>query len=111
MSGQALEAPADGDFELVRFGVGTAVLPGQREVLRRLPHAGQGHGGSCDPQAKVLTINDDQAINARVDVGCHELAHALVRLDRRDEDPSLGYAEEELVAESVAHLAVKLGCR
>ncbi len=67
----------------------------------------KGHGGSCDPQAKILTINDDQAINARVDVGCHELAHALVRLDRRDEDPSLGYAEEELVAESVAHLAVK----
>ena len=67
----------------------------------------KGHGGSCDPQAKVLTINDDQAINARVDVGCHELAHVLVRVDRRDDDPSLGYAEEELVAESVAHLAVK----
>ena len=66
----------------------------------------KGHGGSCDPDAKVLTINDDQAVNARVDVACHELAHALVRLDRRDEDPSLGYAEEELVAESVAHLAV-----
>ena len=32
----------------------------------------------------------------------HELAHALVRLDRSAEDPSLGYAEEELVVESVA---------
>jgi hypothetical protein len=66
----------------------------------------KGHGGSCDPQAKVLTVNDDQAVNARVDVICHELGHALVRLERRDEDPSLGYAEEELVAESVAHLAL-----
>jgi hypothetical protein len=45
-------------------------------------------------------------VNARVDVICHELGHALVRLDRRDEDPPLGYAEEDLVAESVAHLAL-----
>jgi hypothetical protein len=66
----------------------------------------EGHGGSCDPNAKVLTINSDQAVNAQVDVGCHELAHALVRHDRQDDDPKLGYAEEELVAESVAHLAV-----
>jgi len=66
----------------------------------------KGHGGSCDPQAKVLTINDDQATNARVGVLAHELAHALVRVDRRDEDPSLDYAAEELVAESVAHLAL-----
>jgi hypothetical protein len=65
-----------------------------------------GHGGSCDPVAKVLTINNDQAVNAQVDVACHELAHALVRHDRQDDDPQLGYAEEELVAESVAHLAV-----
>lgn len=65
-----------------------------------------GHGGSCNPKGKVLTINDAQAINAQVDVACHELAHALVRHDRRDDDPQLGYAEEELVAESVAHLAV-----
>ena len=66
----------------------------------------KGHGGSCDPAAKVLTINDDQATNARVGVLAHELAHALVRVDRRDDDPSLDYAAEELVAESVAHLAV-----
>lgn len=66
----------------------------------------EGHGGSCDPTTKVLTINSDQAVNAQVDVACHELAHALVRHDRQDDDPKLGYAEEELVAESVAHLAV-----
>jgi antirestriction protein ArdC len=66
----------------------------------------QGHGGSCDPGAKVLTINSEQAVNAQVDVACHELAHALVRHDRHEDDPQLDYAEEELVAESVAHLAV-----
>jgi hypothetical protein len=66
----------------------------------------RGHGGSCDPRAKVLTINSDQALNAQVDVACHELAHALVRHDRQDGDPQLGYAEEELVAESVAHISV-----
>jgi hypothetical protein len=51
--------------------------------------------------AKVLTINDGQTINGQVDVLCHELAHALVRHDRQDDDPELGYAEEELAAESV----------
>ena len=65
-----------------------------------------GHGGSCNPHTKVLTINSDQAVNARVDVECHELAHALVRHDRQDDDPKLDYAQEELVAESVAHIAV-----
>jgi len=66
----------------------------------------KGHGGSCDPTTRVLTVNDDAAINAQVDVACHELAHALVRVDRHDDDPQMGYAEEELVAESVAHIAV-----
>lgn len=33
----------------------------------------------------------------------HELAHALVRVDRDDDDPALDYAEEELVVESVAY--------
>lgn len=44
-------------------------------------------------------LNSD---NARAATIVHELAHALVRLDFRPEDPSLGYAEEELVVESVA---------
>jgi hypothetical protein len=55
---------------------------------------------------KIVTINDDQSVNAQVSVLCHELAHALVRHDHQDDDPQLGYPEEELVAESVAHLAV-----
>jgi antirestriction protein ArdC len=66
----------------------------------------KGHGGSCEPAARRVTINAEQSVNAQVDVLCHELAHVLVRVDRRDDDPELGYPEEELVAESVAHLAV-----
>ena len=76
---------------------------GYRVVHRPLE---RGHGGSCDPASKVLTINDEQSVNAQISVICHELAHALVRHDRHDDDPPLGYPEEELVAESVAHLAV-----
>ena len=49
----------------------------------------------------MITISDAQAVNAQVDATCHELAHALVRQDREEDDPQLGYAEEELVAESV----------
>jgi antirestriction protein ArdC len=40
--------------------------------------------------------------NAQVSTLVHELAHALVRIDRLDGDPKLPYAEEEVVAESVA---------
>ena len=66
----------------------------------------QGHGGSCDYTTRTITVNTDQALNAQVDVACHELAHALTREDHRDEDPELDYAGHELVAESVAKLAV-----
>jgi antirestriction protein ArdC len=41
--------------------------------------------------------------NAQVSVLIHELSHALVRIDRRDEDPKLDYAAEEVVVESVAY--------
>jgi hypothetical protein len=66
----------------------------------------KGHCGSCIPSLKVIEINTEQAVNAQRSVLCHELAHALVRHDRQATDPPLDYAAEELVAESVAHLAV-----
>ena len=65
----------------------------------------KGHGGSCNYKTRVITINDDASINAQVDVGCHEIAHALTRVDRQEDDPELDYAGNELVAESVAHIA------
>jgi antirestriction factor ArdC-like protein len=48
-----------------------------------------GHGGSCIPKLKVIEINDESSVNAQVSVLCHELAHALVRHDRQDDDPVL----------------------
>jgi len=65
----------------------------------------KGHGGSCNYKTRVITINDDASINAQVDVACHEIAHALTRVDRQEDDPELDYAGNELVAESVAHIA------
>jgi antirestriction protein ArdC len=41
--------------------------------------------------------------NAAVATRIHELAHALIDIDRHEQDPSLSYAEEELVAESIAY--------
>jgi antirestriction protein ArdC len=76
---------------------------GYTVVYRSLP---RGHGGSCNYTTRVITINTDQAINAQVDVACHEIAHALTREDHQAEDPDLDYAAAELVAESVAKLAV-----
>ncbi len=46
-------------------------------------------------------------VNQQVSVTLHELAHALVRADRQDDDPKLDYASEELVVESVAFTVVR----
>jgi hypothetical protein len=51
----------------------------------------------------VEDVGPQFSADAQVSVLVHELAHALVRIDRRDEDPKLGYAEEEVVVESVAY--------
>jgi hypothetical protein len=63
----------------------------------------EGLDGFYDPKREAIGISSGLVSdNARAATLVHELAHALVRLDRRPEDPSLGYAEEELVVESVA---------
>ena len=59
--------------------------------------------GYCDRRARQIVIAERLSPNARVATGIHELAHALVDVDRQAEDPKLGYAEEELIAESVAY--------
>jgi antirestriction protein ArdC len=50
----------------------------------------------------VAEIAEDFSANAQVAVEIHELAHALVVCDRREEDPTLSYDEEEVVVECVA---------
>ena len=59
--------------------------------------------GWYDPKAKIICVYTDTTANTQACTAVHEFAHALVRLDRRDEDPILDYASEELVVESVAH--------
>jgi hypothetical protein len=41
----------------------------------------------------------------------HELAHALVRANRQDDDPELDAAAEELVAETTVSCSGSRGCR
>jgi len=60
-------------------------------------------GGYYRPQTKAIVLSAERSINQRVSTLVHELGHALVRLEREEEDPALSYPEEELVVESVAY--------
>jgi antirestriction protein ArdC len=66
-----------------------------------------GAAGYYVPSTKAIVIDCDMPINQRVSVSLHELAHALVRADRQNDDPKLDYASEELVVESVAFTVVR----
>lgn len=56
-----------------------------------------------DRLIRVRPVGTDFSPNRQVAVTVHELAHALLRLERRDDDPDLGYGEEEVVVECVAY--------
>lgn len=70
-------------------------------TVERLPMP-PGVDGSYWPAARRIQVNSTIAVNQQVAAQMHELAHALVRIDHHDQDPTLDYATEELVAESVA---------
>jgi antirestriction protein ArdC len=61
--------------------------------------------GFHEPTSGRIVIDSDSELsgNARVSILIHELSHALVRRDRREGDPKLKYAEEEVVVEAVAY--------
>jgi antirestriction protein ArdC len=59
-------------------------------------------GGSYDTVTRSIAINDTREVNAQVKTLIHELSHALLRAEPDKDDPTLSYAEEELVAESIA---------
>lgn len=62
--------------------------------------------GYHEPAADRVVINvvgERFSPNAQVKTLLHELAHALVRRERREGDPKLPYAEEEVVVECVAY--------
>jgi hypothetical protein len=67
---------------------------------------GRAHG-CYEINTQRITIDAGLSANQKVKTFCHELAHAIVRLDRQPEDPELDYASEELVAESVAFTCVR----
>jgi antirestriction protein ArdC len=97
--------PVNGDglagcFEpLARFGrsLGLTVDIGQ------IPGSALGYHEPATGRVAIERVGDGFSANAQVSVLVHELAHALVRIDHRDDDPKLDYAAEEVVVESVAY--------
>jgi antirestriction protein ArdC len=62
--------------------------------------------GFCNRRTQRIAVDEtagDFSPNAQVAVEIHELAHALLGCDRREEDPKLSYGEEEVVVECVAY--------
>jgi len=98
-------APVEGDdlaglFEpLASF----ATTIGYTVAVEEIPGSALGY---CSPDRRhigVETISEEFSANAQVGVEIHELAHALVRCDRHEEDPDLTYGDEEIVVECVAY--------
>jgi antirestriction protein ArdC len=71
-------------------------------AIERVPGAASGYHEPATGRIVVEDTGPEFSANAQVSVLVHELAHALVRIDRQDDDPKLGYAEEEVVVECVA---------
>jgi hypothetical protein len=62
--------------------------------------------GSCDRKKKrvvVRHVGADFSPNAQVATAVHEDAHALLDASPQEDDPTLTYAEEEMVVECVAY--------
>jgi antirestriction protein ArdC len=62
-----------------------------------------GPEGSCSHRDQAIKVEANLEPNGQIAALLHELAHALVRVDRTDNDPKLSYATEELVVESIAY--------
>jgi antirestriction protein ArdC len=98
-------APIEGNglydlFEpLARFGRSI----GYTVAVEEIPGSASGYCSPSRDHIGVEAISAAFSSNAQVSVGIHELAHALVRCDRREDDPKLTYGEEEVVVECVAH--------
>ena len=75
-------------------------LAGELGVSVEHPELPDGFDGFYNPKKRTIAISTWLGSNnARAATRVHELAHALVRLERQPEDPKLGYAQEELVVE------------
>jgi antirestriction protein ArdC len=72
-------------------------------AIELVPGAACGYHEPATGRIVVEDVGPAFSANAQVSVLVHELAHALVRIDRRVDDPKLDYAAEEVVVESVAY--------
>lgn len=72
-------------------------------AIELVPGAASGYHEPATGRIVVEDVGPAFTANAQVSVLVHELAHALVRIDRREDDPKLDYASEEVVVESVAY--------
>jgi len=97
--------PTEGDgladcFEpLSEFGLGLGLVVSVEEI----PGSAAGYHEPATGRVVIEKRGPEFSANAQVSVLVHELAHALVRIDRTDDDPKLDYAAEEVVVESVAY--------
>jgi antirestriction protein ArdC len=72
-------------------------------AVEPVPGAALGYHEPATGRIVVEEVGPKFSANAQVSVLVHETAHALVRIDRRDDDPKIDYAAEEVVVESVAY--------
>ncbi len=97
--------PVEGDglahlFEpLATFGA----LIGFSVEVQPISGSSRGYCNRESHRIEVDEVDEDFSPNAQVAVEIHELAHALAGVDRREDDPTLSYAEEEVVVECVAY--------
>lgn len=93
--------PVEGDDLAWAFPRLTALAEqlGITVVIEPMPER---QGGCYLPATQTLAINERKPLNHRVKTMIHELAHALLRLEREAGDLQLSYSEEELVVESTA---------
>jgi antirestriction protein ArdC len=100
----------DGLADRVPHLIGLADSLELEVAIEKVPGTALGYHEPATGRIVVEGVSPEFSANAQVSVLVHEIAHALVRLDRRDDDPKLDYASEEVVVESVAYsVCVSLG--
>jgi antirestriction protein ArdC len=72
-------------------------------VIEEIPGSASGYLQPKTGRIAVEKVGPDFSPNAQVATEVHELSHALVRRDRREDDPKLTYGKEEVVVECVAY--------
>jgi hypothetical protein len=104
----AVQAPLDPPITQITGSELEAVLPELIGLGRRIGSVVEfeemtGRNGYYQLDSKRIAIRRDMAVNAQVKTLIHELAHALLRAEAREDDPVLGRAAEEIVVEAVAY--------